>query len=537
MGHSPVGHSVAGWGPLLAVAVRQDLRRTLPWLALVIALVAASALGYPWAFPDLASRQALASTVGVNPAFSLLLGPPQDLLTADGFTAWRTLLLGGVFTALMAVLAVVRNSRAAEDGGQAELIASAVVGRHARLAVAVAVGVLASLAMGFASAVVGLACGGRLTPIVLLSAGFAVTGVVFSAVAAVTAQLAAHARTANLIAFGVLGASYLLRGYVDASGNSDGWVVWLTPLGWVERLRPAGENNPWPLLACLALAAALIALAVLLEGRRDFGAGVLPDRCGPARGGMVTSVWGLALRLHQAPVVSWTVAFLMFGTVFGFLARSGGQLFVPGSPLSRMVGGAQGRSDLVFAFVVMLLDILGVLAAAYGVQAIVHVATEEEQHRVDPLLAGSLSRVRYLLSNAVVAFVGPAVALVLASSMIAIVSSWTNSGPGLGAANLLRQALVEVPAVWVLVALAVALVGVRPRARGLAFVAVVATFALTLLGPMLRLPGWVLAFSPLHHVPDVTTAGASYGGLAVVAGLAVVLTLTGLATFHRRDIG
>ena len=79
---------------------------------------------------------ALAATLGANPALSLVFGPARDLSTADGFNAWRAGQLGAFFAGLMAILIVVRNSRANEDSGQAELIASGVIARHSRLAVA-----------------------------------------------------------------------------------------------------------------------------------------------------------------------------------------------------------------------------------------------------------------------------------------------------------------------------------------------------------------------------------------------------------------
>ena len=117
-------------------------------------------------------RAGLAAAVGSNPALGLIFGPARDLITVDGFNAWRSLALGGFLAALMAIFAVIRDSRAQEDSGQAELLASGVLGRG-RPALAVAIGHGgARLAARSASCrgLVTVACGGGWADSLLLSA-------------------------------------------------------------------------------------------------------------------------------------------------------------------------------------------------------------------------------------------------------------------------------------------------------------------------------------------------------------------------------
>lgn len=140
----------------------------------------------------------------------------------------------------------------------------------------------------------------------------------------------------------------------------------------------------------------------------------------------------------------------------------------------------------------------------------------------------------YLASNVVVALTGTAVALVAAGLALGLIAT----GPtGVAVGTVVEQAAVTVPAVWVLVGLAVAAVGVAPRLRLIGWVGVVVTFAVTLLGPTFRLPDWALAVSPLHHVPNVSAAspqGVLPGGLLLVAA---GLVAAGFLGYRRRDIG
>lgn len=278
-----MSQALVGARPLLRTSLKQEARSFAPWIAGVTALSASSVLAYDFIFPDASDRKSLAAAVGGNPALSLIFGPARDLSTTEGFNTWRSLALGGFITALMAVFAVIRASRAQEDSGQAELLASGVMGRSTRLTVAVTMASVASVAVGVVSAVVTGLCGSNWADAALLSSTFTVTGLMFAAVAAVTAQLGSDARTASTLAVAVLGGLFVLRGYLDGMDFGD-WVSWLTPLGWMERTQPATGNHWWPLVPGLLLVAVLLAAAFALQARRDFGQGALAPRPGPARG-------------------------------------------------------------------------------------------------------------------------------------------------------------------------------------------------------------------------------------------------------------
>ena len=525
--------SVAGLRPLLRVSLVHDRRKIAPWVALITALSASSVLAYAWVFPDRASRAHLSMTLGANPALSLIFGPARDLSTADGFNAWRAGTLGAFFAALMAIFIVVRNSRADEDSGQAELLASGVMGRQARIATAMGMGAFASVALGVVSWLVTVAFGGGGADSAALSATFAASGLMFTGVAGVAAQIGSDARTANTLAVATLGVLFIVRGYIDAAQTSP-WTVWLTPFGWLEEVKVAAGNNWWPLLPALALAVLLAGAALVLNARRDFGMGLIAPRPGPGRGGWETTARGLAFRLNRGSIASWLIAFAALGVVFGFLAGPVSDTFsaAGGSPFTAVAGG--GPRALLFGFLEQILQIVAIIAAVFGVQIIQRVYTEEIDFRVEPLLATALTRTRYLASNAVLAFLAPAVGMTLAGTVLAFVVHRTE--PAIAADEVIGQAAATIPAIWVLVALGLAAVGARPAVRLAGWLGIVATFVLTLLGPLFRLWDWILAFSPLRHVPDVTNSGASWTGLAVVTVLAVVFTAIGFAGFRRRDV-
>lgn len=525
---------MAGAEPLLKASLQHDVRLMMPWVAGITVLSLTSIIAYWVLLSDAVSQAEFIAAVDANPAFNLIFGQARDLTTIEGFGAWRSLALGGFFAALMAILIVVRNSRENEDSGQAELIAAAVVGRSTRLGVAVIMAVIASVAVGVLSSLAMILMGAEATSSITLAATFTASGLMFAGVAAVSSQIGSDARTASSLAIGVLGGLFLLRGYVDTV-DPNGWAVWLSPLGWTEQVAPGTQNNWWPLVACLGLAVALTVLAFVLQSRRDFGQGLITPKPGPARGGATANIWGLAVRLNRGAIVSWTIAFVILGLVFGLLATAMMDILESNPAIAVVLAsGTATPETLAFGLLITLINLLVIIAAVYGVGVANRIYSEEVDYRVEPLLAGQVSRSGYFASNALIALLGPAVALMIGTLAIGLVAAPANDH--IDVDSVLRQGLVEIPALWLLVGIALAAVGARPSVRLVAWLAIVAAFGLTILGPSLKLPEWILAISPLWHVPNVAATDASYFGVVVVSLIAAGLIAMGFLGFRRRDV-
>ena len=94
----------------------------------------------------------------------------------------------------------------------------------------------------------------------------------------------AHAPPSGLAGV-VLGVAYLLRAIGDASPATDSaGCRGSRPSAGGSRRRPYAGDRWWVLVLLLGFAVVLAALAYVLAARRDFAAGLLPDRPGPADG-------------------------------------------------------------------------------------------------------------------------------------------------------------------------------------------------------------------------------------------------------------
>jgi len=525
--------ALAGTRPLLRTSLRHDAHGFAPFIVLATALSVSSVVVYPWIFPTLESRVALAATLGANPALGLIFGPAYDLSTVDGFNAWRSLALGGFLAGLGSILLVIRATRAQEDSGQAELLAAGVLGRASRLMVAVSMALILSLVLGVVAGLATTLLGGGLEASMLLGMTFTATAWMFASVAAVTAQLGSDSRSANSMAIGLLGVLFITRGFLS-SIEAPGWTTWLNPLGWVGETRPATGDHWWPLLLALAFTVVMLAIAFALQARREFGAGAIPSRPGPARG-RDRSPWRFAYRLNRGAMATWAVAFVGLGVIFGYFTRSVPDLLGSNSAVRGILAaGATTPAMLLAVFVTTILSLVGIIAAIPGVQTMVKVRGEETEDRLEPILATAVSRPRYYASNVLVALATPALCVLIAGALIAAVAS--GSGIGIDPGQVFLQAIVTVPAVWTVVAVSVAVIGARPRLALAAWAGVLLSFVLTVLGPSFHLWDWILAISPFWHTPRVAAANPDWTGLLLVSLVTVALLGVGFAGFRRRDV-
>ncbi len=103
--------------------------------------------------------------------------------------------------------------------------------------------------------------------------------------------------------------------------------------------------------------------------------------------------------------------------------------------------------------------------------------------------------------------------------------------------RVLEAAMIQIPAVWVVVGISVALFGLAPRFNDAIWGVLVAFFLLGQLGRILQFPQWSLDLSPFSHIPALPAEDLTVLPLVVLSVLALALFAIGLAGFRRRDVG
>jgi ABC-2 type transport system permease protein len=530
--------TLAGTGALARLAGRRDRIMLPAWVYVLTVLVVGTAYSFRKLYPTAAGRDQFAAVAGHNPALLSLYGPLYGN-SLGSLTAWRYGGFAALGAGLMSIFIVVRHTRADEETGRLELLGSAAVGRHA----AMTAGLLVSLA---ANVLLAALISAGLIALKLPAAGsialalaIAGCGLVFTAVAAVTAQLAGTARSARGIAIGVLGAAYLLRAVGDAAGaQGPQWLSWLSPIGWAELIRSFGQIRWWVLPLPLAVTVALGVVAGVLAARRDYGAGVLPQRPGPAQAAAsLRSPLALAWRLQRGTLVGWTAGALVYGAIIGSAAKGIGGLLTS-SEMRKIMVKLGGEAAFTDAYLAAIMSFSGLFAAGYAVSAVLRLRTEETEEHADPVLATSTRRVSWGLSHLSIA-AGGTVLILAVAGLGAGLGYVARSSGGFGeVARLVGAGLVQAPAALVLAGVAAALFGLAPRscvAGGWTALGIV--FLMLFLGALLQLSHWVLDISPFTHVPKLPGGTVSAAPLVWLSLIALALAAVGLAGLRRRDIG
>ena len=531
---------LTGVRELLKLAQRRD-RILLPIWIYVLAIIAVSG-GYvvKKIYKTPADLASLASTVRHDSALLFIYGQLHgDSLGA--ITTWRYLVYSALTAGLMSVFLVIRHTRADEEAGRLELVGSTVVGRHAALTAALLLALLANviaLVLTFVIFVVfGLPAAGALAyGLAQLSCGL-----VFAAIAAMAAQVSGTARGARGIAITLLGVAFLLRGVGDSDGSHGlAWLSWVSPIGWAEEVRPFTGDRWWVLAVPLAAVAAGTAAAFALAGRRDAGAGLLPQRPGSATarrllGGPV----GLAWRLERASLAGWSAGFGVAGLAIGVVGNGIGKLLGSGGgAIEKGLLRIGGQSALTNAYLAACMALLALVAAAYATGVVLRLRTAETDGLAEPLLASSVSRYRWSGSSLLMTVLGTAVVLVVGGIGMGLGFGLATSGVGTWVSRLIGAGLVQMPAALCLAGFACLVVGVLPRwSIGLGWAAVGICGLIGLFGPAVQLSQKVLDVFPFTHTPKLPGGAFSATPVIWLCSAALAMTAVGVAGLRHRDIG
>ncbi len=526
------GSDLAGTVHLIRLFLRLD-RFLLPlWVVAIVGMALASASAVQGLYSTPAQWAGYAATVSSSPAAIVMSGPPQALDTVGGITLFEINLICAVGVALMAIFLTVRHTRTEEEAGRTELLRSGVLGRHAPLAAAVVVvgaaGIIVGAALGLGLLALGLPTSGS----VLFGAAMACLGLVFVGITMVAAQVTEHARAALGLAVAVLGLAWGLRSLGDVN---DSPASWFSPVGWVQAVHAYGAQRWWPLLLPLLATVLLLALAVVLAGRRDVGAGLVPSRPGQARAAaLLSSPAGLALRQQRSALVWWSIGLFLGGLAFGSFGNEVTTMVADNPQLSAMFG-AEDVANLVAGYFGMIIMILALVVACFTVSSVHRLRAEETTGRAESVLATPTSRSAWQLGSLTVTAIGTLVVLAATGLGVAVADAVV-SGSTTRFVELLGATAAYLPAVAVLGGLAAALHGWWPQAGILTWVVLAGCFVVGWLGDLLGIPESVRDLSPFNLTPQMPLESMDWAVVAFLSALALVLLVLAVVGLRRRDM-
>lgn len=496
--------------------------------------------------PTAARRDSVLAPMARNAGLKALLGDTRQITTLGGFTDWRAIGVTALVASVWGLMTATKALRGEEAAGRWELFlsglttprraaANALAGLGSGILAMYALTALLTVLVG-ARADVGFSVGQSLLFAVAVVAGAAM----FAAVGAVASELMpTRARAAGLSA-AVFGAAFMLRALGDASSSAH-WLVYVSPLGWVEQLHPLAGAQPLWLLPIFGLVTVCATAAVLLADR-DLGDSLLADKdTATPRTGLLGSPLLFALRMSRAAIAGWLTVTVVAAALYGSLARSTGQAFASSGALRKFTGQlthlAQQQLQLigtrVFAGIIFLM--LMTLIMAYVASALAKVREDEAEGYLDNLVVRAVSRQRWLCGRA-----GLILAVLTAAGVLAGVAFWAGAASqhaGLSFHELLLAGINSAAPAALLLGIGLLALGFAPRLTTAVCWGILAwAFLLDMLGSAVRVNHWLMDTSLLYHPALAPAVSPNWRIVGTYLALGCVAALLGGWRFTQRDL-
>ena len=522
------------------LTARKAIRSGVLWGYIFGIFVASSALSYTGIYKTGAERHQLAASFASNHAAIALFGPAPQLQTVAGFTAFKTFLTLSLIGAVWGFLTSTRLLRGEEEGGRWELILSGQTTRKGAVAQALlglAAGVFTIWAItGLVTVVTGLSSTVNIAagPALYFALALVSSAIMFIGVGAVTSQLADTRRRGALYAASFLGVCYAVRLVADA-GIGFHWLIWASPLGWVEQLGPLTHPQPLAFLPIVGFTAILVVCALRLAEARDVGAGTItdPDRSRPHLRLLFSSL-GLTLRTLRAGAIECWVSIAITGVLTGMIAKAAGES-ISGTSVKRVFAKLGAHGAGAEAFLVVSFLIMAVLIAVVATGQITALRSEESEGRLDNLLVRPVSRFAWFGERLLVA-----AAIVLVGGLVAGCFVWIGAASqdtGVPFPTLVTAGLSIVPPAIFVLGVGALTIGVWPRATTVIVYGVVGWSLLIELGGGIGALGpWLLDTSLFHQMAAAPAAAPNWLASGVMVGIGVAAGLLGDYRFSRRDL-
>ena len=281
----------------------------------------------------------------------------------------------------------------------------------------------------------------------------------------------------------------------------------------------------------------LTVLAYQLLRRRDVGAGLIADRPGaPAASRSLSGAYGLAWRLHRGSLLAWTIGLSLYGGLIGSVVNAIGNQLGNNPTVRAIVNRLGGTLILESAFIAIAFTILAVAASAMAVSATLRLHQEETAQRGETILAEAIGRSRWALSHLTFAIAGSAAAILAAGLVTGLSYGMAVDDVRGKVRSVLAVAAMQLPAIWLLAAVTLALFGLLPRFTPVAWAVLVGLVAIYLLGSIDGFPHWLLDLVPYMHTQRIP--GQPFRAAPVIWLLLIdsAFTGVGLAAFRRRDL-
>ncbi|MEX0934356.1 MAG: hypothetical protein WDZ42_00990 [Candidatus Saccharimonadales bacterium] len=536
-----------GTGRLIQLALRRDRVKLLVSLGSFAILIPLMMAGVKEIFPSSQERIQGIAFLTANPVIRLF-----GLPTGDGLghlLMLRSFTMIAIIAGLISTFLVIRHTRQNEEVGRSELVRSGIVGRHSALVSALILAVAVNVLIA-ALVTIGLLTGGEDLSThgsVAMGAGVGLVGIAFAGLAAVCAQVMQTSKGANNLAAASVAGSFLVSGLGSLLGQikSSGvaveptWLIWASPFGWAQMIKPFADNNWWMLLVFAVFFLLCLIVAWMLASRRDDGQGVLNARTGESEASrFLLSSTGLTWRLNKGAFLGWLVSIATLSVIYGMVAADVEDLMSQAEGIAEIFLSTTGSEEIILAYLGAIMAIMGVLVLVYAAQLALRLRAEEKR-ALEFMLSASLGRFKFMITQITFIILTSAVMLLVAGIGVGLSASMSLEALDNILPEVLIGASIQLPAILLIIGLITATFAYLPKLSvSLSWMIMSISIIFSpFFSSLFNLPGWVVNISPLAHTPAVPPIdNIEYAPIIILSLIAIFLFVLSFLGFKSRDL-
>jgi ABC-2 type transport system permease protein len=489
---------------------------------------------------DLA-RAKFATTLASNPTVGILYGEVRNIETPAGYMVYRSMPFLAFLGSLWGLSVATRLLRGQEEDGRLELLLTGKSSLSGAL-LQTFKGLFASWVLAYGITATSLVLLGLSDKInvspgesLFLALATLAPAAVFMTVGALTSQLAATRRKA--VMYGIVPAVLFFA--LRSVGNvveSLGWLKYLTPFGWVDKLHPlTGSNGIW-FAPLLGMALVCLGFAFYLSRRRDLSESIIADTAtAKPHLKLLGGPFLLAFRLTRLGLLGWLLATTAVSGLIVALAKTASDALSDSESLTQAVGNLSGGASAVgLAFVSLSGFFVALFLMLLVASGIGRIREDEAKGYLDNFLVGSVSRTKWitervgllLLSSAGVCFVANTANLLIARAQNITIPTTVL----FGGFNYLGPAVL-------MLGVGTLIFGIKPRIASIVLYAWVTwSFLIEMIGSVVKFNHTVLDSSLLRHISLVPGSSVDWKTFGIISTIGTLSFVIGILLFARRDL-
>jgi ABC-2 type transport system permease protein len=368
---------------------------------------------------------------------------------------------------------------------------------------------------------------------ILFGLSISLAGIIGAGIALLMAQIMPSSSSATGSALGIIGLLYILRASTDIS-NVD--VSMINPMGWTYLTYPFTQNNWLPLLFGVIFTIVIFIVSLVLEGKRDMGAGYLPEREGRATAkNSLLSVPGLLFHINKGIIIAWLLTFFILGAAYGSIYGDM-QTFLEGNELISQMFTVTGTSIEVSFTATIMMVVIG-LVGILPIVLINKLYTEEVRMHFSQLYATKVTRANLYWTTIILAFISSIIGMFLGAAGLAVSALATmGDTTSMTFMDFIAAGFNFLPSTLFFIALTSLALGFLPKLGKAIYVYLGYSFIINYFAPILKFPDWFSKTAAVSWIPRMPMDAFDPLIFIVMTILSIVLIYIGYMGYKKRDM-